>query len=85
MKILSKFKQWVNDSVNEIKEKRAKKRKEWLEKRSCEVLQVMEFNGSEYICHHGEPIVKVDNLNISATKVLQQSRKDYIAWMEKFC
>lgn len=81
----SKFKQWWLDVIEDAKASCAQKRKERLERESCESLQVMEFNGSEYISHHGTPIIKVDNLNIPATKALQQSRKDYIAWREKFC
>lgn len=85
MKVLSDFKQWCLSVKERIAATRAQKRKEWLERTSCEDLQVMEFNGSEYICFHGTPVVKVDHLNIPATKLLQQARKDYIAWREKFC
>lgn len=80
----SDFKQWWLDMIEKQKQSRAQQRRTQLERNSCEFLQLMEFNGSEYISHNGVPIVKVDNLNTSAIKVLQQSRKDYIAWQEKF-
>lgn len=55
-----------------------------LEKRSCESINVTEFNGCLYIAHDGVPIVRVDDLKAKAPEILAQAREDYLAWRAKF-
>ena len=84
MQLLSNFKQWLNGVAERIKKKRAVKRKKQIERQCCRDFQIMEFDGKVYICHEGVPVIKTDSLKGSATDVLVQSRKDFIAWREKF-
>ena len=84
MKLLEQIKQWWSDFVKDREEKQAVKKQKALERMSCEVVNVMEFDGKLYVSHNGVPVVPVESLNITVEKLLAQSRKSYLAWQTKF-
>ena len=84
MKLLKQIKQWWSDFVKDREEKQAVKKQKTLERMSCEVVNVMEFDGKLYVSHNGVPVVPVESLSITVEKLLAQSRKSYLAWQTKF-
>ncbi len=84
MKLLGQIKQWWSDFVKDREEKQAVKKQKVLERMSCEVVNVMEFDGKLYVSYNGVPVVPVENLNVTIEKLLAQSRKSYLAWQIKF-
>lgn len=84
MKLLSQIKQWWSDFAKEREEIQAAKKQKALEHMSCEVVNVMEFNGKLYVSYNGAPVVPVENLNVTVEKLLVQSRKSYLDWQTKF-
>lgn len=84
MKLLKQIKQWWSDFVKDREEKQAVKKQKALERMSCEVVNVMEFNGKLYVSYNGVPVVPVENLNVTVEKLLVQSRKSYLDWQTKF-
>ena len=49
MNLLEQIKQWWSDFVKDRKEKQAVKKQKALERMSCEVVNVMEFDGKLYV------------------------------------
>lgn len=84
MKLLKQIKQWWSDFVKDREEKQTVKKQKTLERMSCEVVNVMEFNGKLYVSYNGAPVVPVENLNVTVEKLLVQSRKSYLDWQTKF-
>ena len=83
MKLLEQIKQWWSELVKEYEEKQATKKQKALERMSCEVINVMEFDGKLYVSYNGVPMVPVESLNMTVEKLLAQSRKSYLAWQTK--
>jgi len=84
MEFFESIKAWWSKWIAAHRQKAAAKREAQMEKESCADIQAMEFGGNLYIAHNGVPIVRVDRLNVEATKLLAESRKDYMAWKRKF-
>lgn len=84
MKFLEQIKQWWSDFVKAREERQTAKKQKALERMSCEVINVMEFDGKLYVSHNGVPVVPVESLNVTVEKLLSQSRKSYLAWQTKF-
>lgn len=83
-KILSAIKNWWSNVQESAKARREAQRHEYLQHRSCIRLQMMEFNGKEYISFDGVPIARLENLKSKAPEFLAQAREDFVMWSEKF-
>lgn len=82
--ILSAIKNWWSNVQKSAKARREAQRHEYLQHRSCIRLQMMEFNGKEYISFDGVPIARLENLKSKAPEFLAQAREDFVAWSERF-
>lgn len=81
---LSAIRNWWSNVQKSAKSRREAQRHEYLKHRSCIRLQMMEFNGKEYISFDGVPIARLENLKSKAPEFLAQAREDFVAWSEKF-
>lgn len=84
MELIQSIRQWWSEQKKSRQIMRAAKVQSRREQMSCEIINVMEFNGKLYVSHNGAPIVPIDNLNVEISTILAQSRRDYLAWIEKF-
>lgn len=82
--ILSAIRNWWLNVQKSAKARREAQRHEYLQHRSCIRLQMMEFNGKEYISFDGVPIARLENLKSKAPEFLAQAREDFVTWSEKF-
>lgn len=82
--ILSAIKNWWSNVQKSAKARREAQRHEYLQHRSCIRLQMMEFNGKEYISFDGIPVARLENLKSKAPEFLAQAREDFVAWSERF-
>lgn len=82
--ILSTIKNWWSNVQKSAKARREAQRHEYLRHRSCIRLQMMEFNGKEYISFDGIPVARLENLKSKAPEFLAQAREDFVAWSERF-
>lgn len=82
--ILSAIRNWWSNVQKSAKARREAQRHEYLQHRSCIRLQMMEFNGKEYISFDGVPIARLENLKNKAPEFLAQAREDFVAWSERF-
>lgn len=82
--ILSAIRNWWSNVQKSAKARREAQRHEYLQHRSCIRLQMMEFNGKEYISFDGVPIARLENLKSKAPEFLAQAREDFVMWSEKF-
>lgn len=82
--ILFAIKNWWSNVKKSSKARREAQKHEYLQHRSCIRLQMMEFNGKEYISFDGVPIARLENLKSKAPEFLAQAREDFVAWSEKF-
>ncbi len=82
--ILSAIRNWWSNVQKSAKARREAQRHEYLQHRSCIRLQMMEFNGKEYISFDGVPIARLENLKSKAPEFLAQAREDFVAWSERF-
>lgn len=82
--ILSAIKNWWSDVQKSAKARKEAQRHEYLQHRSCTRLQIMEFNGREYISFDGVPVARLENLKSKAPEFLAQAREDFVAWSERF-
>lgn len=82
--ILSAIRNWWSNVQKLAKARREAQRHEYLQHRSCIRLQMMEFNGKEYISFDGVPIARLENLKSKAPEFLAQAREDFVAWSERF-
>ena len=83
-KILSDIKNWWANVKKNVKARKEAQRHEYLQQCSCTRLQMMEFNGKEYISFDGVPVARLENLKSKAPEFLAQAREDFVAWFEKF-
>lgn len=83
-KFLSDIKNWWINVQKKEKARKEAQRHEYLQHRSCTRLQMMEFNGKEYISFDGVPVARLENLKNKAPEFLAQAREDFVAWSEKF-
>lgn len=81
---MANFMQWLSEKRLAHKEKKARAKQEMMERKSYSVINVVEFNGKLFVSHNGIPIVAVSNLSTDVEKVVANSRKDYLAWENKF-
>lgn len=82
--ILSAIRNWWSNVQKSAKARREAQRHEYLQHRSCIRLQMMEFNGKEYISFDGIPVARLENLKSKAPEFLAQAREDFVAWSERF-
>lgn len=82
--ILSTIKNWWSNVQKSAKARKEAQRHEYLRHRSCIRLQMMEFNGKEYISFDGIPVARLENLKSKAPEFLAQAREDFVAWSERF-
>lgn len=60
--------------------KRQKKHLAELNRRSCDELQVVEFDGELFLFYHNIPLVNVTLLKDNVTKTLSQSRSVWVQY-----
>lgn len=83
-KFLSNIKSWWSNVRSKENARKEAQRHEYLKHSSCIRLQMMEFNGKEYISFDGIPVARLENLKSKAPEFLAQAREDFVAWSEKF-
>lgn len=83
-KFLSAIKDWWSNVKKNTKARKDAQRHEYLQHRSCIRLQMMEFNGKEYISFDGVPVARLENLKSKAPEFLAQAREDFVSWSERF-
>ena len=67
--ILSTIKNWWSNVQKSAKARREAQRHEYLRHRSCIRLQMMEFNGKQYISFDGIPVARLENLKSKSPRV----------------
>lgn len=83
-KFLSNIESWWSSVRKNIVARKEAQRHERLRHSSCKRLQMMEFDGREYISFDGVPVARLENLKSKAPEFLAQAREDFVAWSEKF-
>lgn len=73
------FKEWLHKLMAENAARKMKAKAEYLNQRSEEDLQAMEFGGRLYISHNGVPVVCADELKSDIPSTLAKSRA---AWVD---
>lgn len=81
---MQNFIEWLMNKKAAYKVRKNNAKQEALELLSFSEINVVEFNGKLFVSHKGIPVVAVSNLNVGVEKVIADSRKDYIAWKNKF-
>lgn len=83
-KFLSNIKSWWSRVQKNLMARKEAQRHKHLQHSSCKRLQMMEFDGREYISFDGVPVARLENLKSKAPEFLAQAREDFVAWSEKF-
>lgn len=84
MKFINAICNWLKRIKERYQAERQERCIKQLERISCEIINVIEFNGRLYIAYDGEPIVRIDDLKAKVPEILEQAREDYLAWRAKF-
>mgnify|MGYP006371639761 CR=1 FL=1 len=73
----------VKEEISLRRERMEALKSEALRKECAQELQVMEWDGGLYICHHGIPLIKEDLLDNALEKAVAEGRKTLQAWKEE--
>lgn len=77
---MKRIKEFFESVMSQWAAKRQKKHLEELNRRSCDELQVVEFDGELFLSYHNIPLVNVALLKDNVTKTLNNSRSVWVQY-----
>lgn len=74
------MKKFWSDLTARWADRRRRKFMARLEHDSHDEIQLMEYDGATYICHHGIPVVRTSHLIADAVTIVRESRESWVSF-----